>query len=640
MSKEVWSLDTMKDMSRMEVDRYHRSNGNNATINNAIYHSVSSSIDFRKEYALKRIQEVEAKKREVAQKRADILDGYSYADRNKGKFSRGDAKRLQELQEEERKLNDTILSENNKIKELEAGGRQVSETIKEIRDLAEQSLMFGHPRDPRFQSAREGKDETKLDFTNSADRVVNYQNQQAWAQNLMALADLLGPKVAKDIARLVDIQTSSVRRQSSTAIDAKKEELTTLLKKHGFSGLTVDEYRYERGETAKFEERPTIEMAVSRLSANAHEILSLATHENVHMFLEWPEEDKRALKAKMKEPSYANQVCHAIDAVLNSIGGLEGMDVPMEIVAKLLKMKEPYAKVVSKQTPEERMENERAATHAADGGQEPVERVREEISPEARYYFEMWRQSGTGLEFMSWCVEEKKLTSEELAKIKGVDELFREWDEGVKQYHEQQRAHAEATKDEISPEAYSVYDQYSQSGTGMTFENWCLDKGIPLPKGWEKVQEERFAGMKEYQKQQAEAAESLVGTIDPRAYAYYDNYSKSGSPLGFVKWCDEKGLEVPRGWEKIEKERLEGMTQYQEQQAAAAEIVNETIDPRAYAYYDAYSKSGSPLEFVKWCDEKGLDVPNGWQKIQAERFAGMSQYQEQQAEREEDGMGM
>ena len=82
------------------------------------------------------------------------------------------------------------------------------------------------------------------------------------------------------------------------------------------------------------------------------------------------------------------------------------------------------------------------------------------------------------------------------------------------------------------------------------------------------------------------------------------------------------------------------MRQYQEQQAAAAEIVNETIDPRAYAYYDAYSKSGSPLEFVKWCDEKGLDVPNGWQKIQAERFAGMSQYQEQQAEREEDGMGM
>ena len=87
---------------------------------------------------------------------------------------------LQELQEEERKLNETISSESKKIKELETVGRDISEIIKEIRDLAEQSLMFGHPRDPRFQSTREVKDETKLDFTNVADRIVNYQNHQAW----------------------------------------------------------------------------------------------------------------------------------------------------------------------------------------------------------------------------------------------------------------------------------------------------------------------------------------------------------------------------------------------------------------------------------------------------------------------------
>ena len=45
----------------------------------------------------------------------------------------------------------------------------------------------------------------------------------------------------------------------------------------------------------------------------------------------------------------------------------------------------------------------------------------------------------------------------------------------------------------------------------MTFENWCLDKGLPLPKGQEKIQAERFAGMSQYQEQQAEMDEDSMG---------------------------------------------------------------------------------------------------------------------------------
>ena len=60
----------------------------------------------------------------------------------------------------------------------------------------------------------------------------------------------------------------------------------------------------------------------------------------------------------------------------------------------------------------------------------------------------------------------------------------------------------------ISPEAYALYDTYQLSGTGKSFENWCLeDKGLTqLPEGWGKVASERLAGMSEYQKQQATLA--------------------------------------------------------------------------------------------------------------------------------------
>ena len=271
------------------------------------------------------------------------------------------------------------------------------------------------------------------------------------------------------------------------------------------------------------------------------------------------------------------------------------------------------------------------------------ELTQQDIGPysmEAKQFYDMWMQSGTGREFLDWCIEERGMKHEDLMKLEGWQEYAKQVELGQRQYREQQRAYAEATKDEIAPEAYSIYERYSQSGSPLEFASWCDKNGIAIPKGWGKIQEDRFKGMKEYQEQQAKEAESLVGTVDPMAYGIYDAYSKSGSPLEFPQWCDKNGHAIPRGWEKLQEERFRGMKEYQEQQAKVAEALNETIDPMAYGYYDTYSNSGSPLDFVSWCDQKGVQPPMGWQKVEAERLAGMKAYQEQQSEMDDDSMNM
>lgn len=661
MSKPGWDLEGMKAMSKFEVETYHNNNGANARINSALHHTIRDSINMRKEWAENHIAEARDKKREISKKREEILEGYSYSDRQKGKFSRFDNKKLQELAAEDTRLNETIAHEEKSIKDLEVGGSEIFSAIEDMRNVAETSLMFGYPRDPRLQSsrtndidARDAEDKSKLDFTKSDDRVRNYQHQEAWAKNLVVLAELLGPKVAKDIYHLFDVEMGMTTRQPYDAIDAKKEALQSLLSKHGFSHLHTEEYRLDRGDSRRIEDRPTTEMAVSAIASNSHNILRLATQDVVHMFLEWPEEDKRALKEKSKEPDYANQVCRAIDNVLHSMGGIQGMEVPADLIAKLEKLKAPYAKMVSKQTSEQRQQFEHALDvkegKAFEQNNEPVE-----ISMKARELYERWRKTGSGLEFFPWCSE--NMPYEEYKDISQAefDALSAEEAEGVRQYHEQERARQEERRNTISPEARHWFElwQNRPDAYGYEFDAYMskmLEEGQISAEeynqitGVEKLMAERDKGMQEYQEQQAKQAEALVGTIDPTAYTYYDAYSKSGSPLEFVKWCDEKGLEVPRGWEKVQEERLAGQREYQEQQAKLAEErANSTvIDPRAYAYYDAYSKSGSPLGFVKWCDEKGLEVPSGWQKIEQERLAGQQQYQQQQSamENEDEGMEM
>jgi hypothetical protein len=135
-------------------------------------------------------------------------------------------------------------------------------------------------------------------------------------------------------------------------------------------------------------------------------------------------------------------------------------------------------------------------------------------------------------------------------------------------------AEQEANKT-ISAEAYTMYDAYQKSGTGKTFPNWCLeDKGLTqLPEGWEKIEQERLASMKEYQSQQTQIAEASKNEISIDATTLYDAYLKSGTGKPFPNWClEDKGLkEPPKGWEKIQEERLAGMHQYQQQQTQAQE---------------------------------------------------------------------
>ena len=73
MAKQGLDLEGMKEMSKFEVETYHRDNGANARINNALYHTIHDSINMRKEWAEKHIAEARDKKREISKKREEIL---------------------------------------------------------------------------------------------------------------------------------------------------------------------------------------------------------------------------------------------------------------------------------------------------------------------------------------------------------------------------------------------------------------------------------------------------------------------------------------------------------------------------------------------------------------------------------------
>lgn len=657
MSKPGWDLEGMKAMSKFEVETYHNNNGANARINSALHHTIRDSINMRKEWAENHIAEARDKKREISKKREEILEGYSYSDRQKGKFSRLDNKKLQELAAEDTRLNETIAHEEKSIKDLEAGGSEIFSAIEDMRKVAETSLMFGYPRDPRFQSsrtndidARDAEDKSKLDFTKSDDRVRNYQHQEAWAKNLVVLAELLGPKVAKDIYHLFDVEMGRTTRQPYDAIDAKKEALQSLLSKHGFSHLHTDEYRLDRGDNRRLEDRPTTEMAVSAIASNSHNILRLATQDVVHMFLEWPEEDKRALKEKSKEPDYANQVCRAIDNVLHSMGGIQGMEVSADLIAKLEKLKAPYAKMVGKQTPEQRQEFEHALDvkegKAFESNNEPVE-----ISFEARELYRRWREHGSG-EFFPWC--EKNIPYDEWKGISQaeLEALFKEEAEGVRQYHEQERARQEERQNTISTETRELYERFKTSiYTGLDFKQYFDSLNLPFEErqkytGIDALMDEVAKGEQQYREQQARLREeqeqepkqeTLVGNIDQRAIGYCNEYLKSGAweRESFKDWCTNNGRDVPHGWEQVLAAKKAEMSKAWEQESSKPDLKYAAEAPNARVVYGAYMRDGAKTPFDKWCQDRNIEVPNGWGHIEQE-------YQQQQSEmeNEDDGMEM
>ena len=77
---------------------------------------------------------------------------------------------------------------------------------------AENSLMFGLPKDPKSKTNEKDNKEEKLDFTNKSDRTYNYQNQIEYAQELMKLTELMGPKVSTWIASTLKNQMSDEKK--------------------------------------------------------------------------------------------------------------------------------------------------------------------------------------------------------------------------------------------------------------------------------------------------------------------------------------------------------------------------------------------------------------------------------------------
>ena len=581
-----YTQSAITEIASNNIENYGRINNDNVIANNAIHNAIRSNLEFRTQLTASRVRELTSKQSEASAQIAEIHKGYSFTDIKKGNFSKKDAALLKKYHEQVGQLTSQITSEQKRHQEFETAVKTIYLGIEDIRTLAENSIMFGLPKNPHPQEGENTQSRDELDFTNTTDAIYNYNRQQAFAQDLATFAGLVGTKKAKQFAEVFYQETSKAKTKTSEGMHSKQDEVSALLKRFGLDSLPIDDYHYSSDNSKS---KPTVNQLFDSFMRNSSQISRIATHSIVSSALIWPEDDKKALREKQKEPDYSHQVCQTIDRILFAIGGIEGIEIPEETIAKLEKMKAPYIKQIHKLA--KKSPNQNTPT--------------------------TMQQQDTPTQTAN--------TSEP----------------------SQEQELAQDTPD-IDPSAYEHYNTYSHSGSPLSFESWCQEKGIEVPRGWQHIAEERDKGREEYARQQAEKANSETKVIDPQAYAYYDAYSNSATGKSFESWCQEKGIEVPRGWQHIAEERDKGREEYNKQQT---EPVAETkvVDPLAYGYYDAYSHSGSPLSFESWCQEKGVETPRGWQHIAEEQDKGREEYNKQQtqpthqpnpAEMEDDGMGM
>jgi hypothetical protein len=167
--------------------------------------------------------------------------------------------------------------------------------------------------------------------------------------------------------------------------------------------------------------------------------------------------------------------------------------------------------------------------------------------------------------------------------------------------------------------------------------------------GIDKLMAERDKGMHEYQEQQARLREeqeqepkqeTLVGNIDQRVIGGCVQYLNSGAwekesfPDYWRRQTGEK--EPPRGWEQLLAAQKAEMSKALEQESSKPDLKYAAEAPNARVIYGAYMRDGAKTPFDKWCQDRNIEVPNGWGHVEQE----YKQQQQSEMENEDDGMEM
>ncbi|MBQ4558306.1 MAG: hypothetical protein IJA61_02890 [Clostridia bacterium] len=420
----------LEDLASAEVDSYHTVSNENAILSRMLDNVVRTNVGFRLRLAQQVMHGLDKKLDDLNASISNIYKNYSDVERAKGKFSRRDAKLLEEYQSEKGKITKRIMSQEAGIEELKSVSRSSSGLIAEIRDLAKSSIMFGPPKDP---GSKQNEQEDNMDFTKVSDRVGNYQRQIAVTENLGIVAESMGTKVAKNICGTLNSQMLDAKKQVETGIYERKAQIAELLDRYKLGDLMISDHR-----SSDPKDKITVRRALDALVGNSMQILKTA---NPNMLADYSKELTNN-PVEIKEDASGTRLRDAIGALQDYIGGIEGMDVPKDkgVLTLLSDISDKYKFTFA---------------------------TNENNTPSA---------------------QNEKTTNAAMSAVSNQQ---------TESVNDVER------KEVVDPMAYGYYEAFLRSGSPKDFPGWCEEKGVDVPKGWKVVEDARVKGMEEYLAQQS-----------------------------------------------------------------------------------------------------------------------------------------
>ncbi len=437
----------INNVANVETEQYRKYRDLNASIQFAISDATRPIIEHNVNLKRTWIQELDDKINDANSTLSKIYDQYSPLDRQKGRFSSRDKKRIKEIQgtiQNNQAKQQTAYKELDELKYLSGN---ITGGLSQAEASAEQPLKFGVPKSPNSNTTSQ----TSSDPYNETERINNYRRQQEYAHDFETLATLIGPKVAKKLSDEMFHNLHSAQIKLSHGMDNDIAKTAELLKKYNLENIPITYNRFmDNGRSTH-----SVATIFRTFTSNCHQLSSLATSMKIGQFLKWPEVDGATLRARKKEPDYNQQVVSTIDQLIERIGGIEGAEIPKEVIDKLTKIRDKSAKKL------------------------PKTATKEDSIVES-----------TGNNNTAPTIDEATI-GETTAKVVENEPA-----------------------PEIDPIAYNLYAEYNQSGTSLTFPTWCQEHNFDLPKGWQFVQEEYAKGFEEYLAQQQEQARQEQASVN------------------------------------------------------------------------------------------------------------------------------
>jgi len=437
----------IKNIATVEAEQYKNYKNSNASIQSAVDDAIRGFLDYKSKTISDSLDKLNNEILSANSAIAEIYDQYSYKDRQKGRFSSRDKQKIKELQATIQNNRSRYEIGSKELDDLKYLSGNISGGLQQAEDSAEDQLKFGVPKNPNSKTATKTSD-----HYSETDRVDNYRRQQEFAHDFETLATLIGPKAAKKLSDKMFTHLYGAQIKLSHGMDEDITKTAELFKKYGLGKLPITDYRF----VVNGKPTHTVDSLFRNFTSNCHSLSRLSTSIKVGDFLKWPEVDAATLRATKKNPDYHKQVVTIIDQLIERIGGIEGAEKPQDVIDKLGKMRAKSVKKLPDPTKEETVVKSTVVENTAP--------TKEEATTEAE-------------------------TTKEEATTEAVKE---------------------APAPEIDPIAYSLFTDYYQSGTSLTFPTWCEEHKIDLPKGWQFVQEERAKGFEEYLAQQQEKAEATA----------------------------------------------------------------------------------------------------------------------------------